>query len=72
MDLFILDFHGDIIGGSDLRDAALEVEFDLFLLGFLHFRADVLHLNCRIFDDVLGGQVRTWGFAGLISLVFSF
>lgn len=45
----------------------LKIEFYLFLLGLLHLGTDVLHLDCRVFDDVLACDVGAGRFAGFVA-----
>lgn len=68
-DLPVLVVDCGVVRGGDLRDAAFEVEAQLPLLGLAHFRADIVDLDGRVFYDILGGQVGTRRFTGLISVV---
>lgn len=54
-DLSVLVIDCDVVRGGDLRDAALEVEAQLPLLGLAHLGADIVDLDRRVFYDVLGG-----------------
>lgn len=51
-DLSVLVLDSDVIRGSDLRDAALEVETQLLLLSLAHLRTDVFDLDSCVFDDI--------------------